>query len=380
MLSQSLDSFTFNDLNMVRKKVTRFSSAGTPYESWVAVGMPRVPSNYLDSVCYLYNSEDDAKKGVNFGGTGFLVSYPSITPGQVFLYIVTNWHVACRDGASCVRINKIDGTHDIFPYEPHEWEFDPRYDIAVKLISLPSKSHKVTYISVKGFAHPRHMNSEHVSIGDDVFMIGRFVDHDGGSVNRPSLRFGNISVMPFPIEQPNGKKADTFCVDLHCRSGYSGSPVFVYRTPGSDLSDFPEDLVGEQVLIAGRHYLGLLGILYGQFPEEWEIKQKKTSKSRIATSTGLPLNVDGAYIAGLSGMSCVLPAWSILEVLDMAVLKNERDEANSKLASENKASGKPVPVPMAASSVDSSNDENPNHRGDFTSLLTAAAKTPLQGG
>ena len=39
--------------------------------------MPRLPDKMLDCVCYLYESEDDARAGVEFGGTGFLISMPS---------------------------------------------------------------------------------------------------------------------------------------------------------------------------------------------------------------------------------------------------------------------------------------------------------------
>src|SRR5271170_5484166 len=73
--------------------------------------------------------------------------------------------------------------------------------------------------------------------GEDVFMVGRFIDHDGKDANIPSVRFGNISTLPQPIEQPSGSTNNkSFILDLHSRTGYSGSPVFVYRTPGSDLT------------------------------------------------------------------------------------------------------------------------------------------------
>jgi hypothetical protein len=47
---------------------------------------------YLDSVFYLYESEDDASAGVDAGGTGFLFSVPSQAfPEQViYTYAVTN--------------------------------------------------------------------------------------------------------------------------------------------------------------------------------------------------------------------------------------------------------------------------------------------------
>ena len=50
----------------------------------------------------------------------------------------------------------------------------------------------------------------------------------------------------------------------------------------------------------------------------WEVTSEGTLKGEAGTSeVKEPLLTDGKYIKGLSGMTCVLPAWSILEVLDL---------------------------------------------------------------
>ena len=61
-------------------------------------------------------------------------------------------------------------------------------------------------------------------------MVGRFVDHDGGPTNLPAARFGNISIGPSKIRSELGKYVDTICLDTNSRTGFSGSPVYVYRT------------------------------------------------------------------------------------------------------------------------------------------------------
>jgi hypothetical protein len=66
----------------------------------------------------------------------------------------------------------------------------------------------------------------------------------------------------------------------------------------------------------------VLGIHFAQFPELWEVMS--TGKLRHETSPE-PLLTDGKYIKGLSGMTCVLPAWSIRKVLKMPALKELRD-------------------------------------------------------
>jgi hypothetical protein len=249
----------------------------------------------------------------------FLVSYPSEQHSSVLhTYAVSNWHVVCKDGFSVIRLNTISGGIDIIPLGPEDWEFDPRYDVAVAPIPIKKDVHRYTMIHYNGFITRETAEQVRLGHGEDVFMIGRFIDHDGGPTNRPSVRFGNISILPSPIIQPNGRMADSFCIDLHSRSGYSGSPVFVYRTPGYDLEMEPEKEM--KMLLAGVNFFRLLGIQWGQFPEEWEIRAGLTKTAAKEAS----LITEGNYVKGLSGMTCVLPAWCIAEVMQMPKLKDLR--------------------------------------------------------
>lgn len=64
-----------------------------------------------------------------------------------------------------------------------------------------------------------------VGIGEDLFLVGRFVDRDGIQHNQPTVRFGAIAQMPGdPIETPIGRQ-DAFLTELRSVSGYSGSSV-----------------------------------------------------------------------------------------------------------------------------------------------------------
>jgi hypothetical protein len=78
-----------------------------------------------------------------------------------------------------------------------------------------------------------------ITIGEDTFMIGLFASHHGGDWNTPSARFGNISMLASkfaPVAMENGSKQPCHLVDTHSRGGFSGSPVFAYRTNGADLT------------------------------------------------------------------------------------------------------------------------------------------------
>jgi hypothetical protein len=104
------------------------------------------------------------------------------------------------------------------------------------------------------------------------------------------------------------------------------------------------------------------GIHWGQFPElfEWSNLDKVDEARRDHLIT------QGGYVKGMSGMTCVIPAWQVLEVLDTAIEKNP-------LSPEQQRSNDAQAV---AESVLPTKGENLAHREDFVGLLNKAAKPP----
>jgi hypothetical protein len=292
--------------------------------------MPRISPRLLDTTFYLYWNEEDAAAGRKAGGTGFLVAYwppadlrllsKSPPPKHVtHVYAVTNWHVACR-GCSVVRLNTVDGKTEIFAFGPDDWKFlDGADDVAAIRIPVDRAKHRFNAIDTQRLVKKPPFTSENIGPGDDVFMVGRFIDHDGGITNQPAVRFGHISMQPAPIYLDElGRERDYYCVDLHSRTGFSGSPVFVYRTIGQDLDGADiADLVRK--LQEGRELppwefqplFALLGIHCAQFPETWQLKSKKGN----ATDD----------VMGMSGMTMVAPSWAIIETLEHPDLRRQRE-------------------------------------------------------
>ena len=299
--------------------------------------MPRIPLGILNSVFFLYKTEEDAKTGSEAGGTGFIITLPTAVPDYAFVYFVTNWHVALDNGCSVVRLETVDGEPDIFAFDPTDWYFSTKYDIAViHDACLVPNVHKVAILDKAMFVTKELKEEERMGPGEDVFMVGRFIDYQGPKHNVPAVRFGNISMDPVPMKQPNGARADSYCIDMHSRSGFSGSPVFLYRTMGFNLD--------HRSPMSGSHNnLWLLGIHWGQFPERWELNSRGELKYASKENRDSLITGD-QHIEGLSGMTCVLPAWAILEVLDMPELRAIRDTENARLVAE---SGD-VPVAEAA--------------------------------
>jgi hypothetical protein len=291
--------------------------------------MPKISPDILRCTFYLYPSEEDAKLGTNLGGTGFFVGFPSeAAPGVMYSLAVSNWHVVCAAGCSVIRVNKIGGGIDIFNLGPDQWHFVTNgYDVAAASLGFDRAVHDVTVVPLSMLMTETDIGRLDIGPGENVFMAGRFIDHDGGDTNRPALRFGHISMMPEPIRQLNGVRQPTYCVDMHSRTGFSGSPVFTYRTIGDDLTKMG-------VIGGGSYFLYLLGIHCSQFPEYWKVVNGVT----VPDEEGRNLASDGQVVKGLSGMTCVAPAWAILETVEKTPLRGMM-ERNEQLISMRQASG-----------------------------------------
>ena len=210
--------------------------------------MPKNPPSILNAIFYLFETAEDAKDGKNPVGTGFIVGWNKgrSLGGPDHFYAVTNWHVAVDESDAdsprypVIRLNNKSGTTEIIDLRAKDWRFIPTAPTSRSCLSksIP-KILSWSYVPTDMFVQPEDIRGQEIAVGDDVFMIGLFVDHHGDAVNAPSSRFGNISVLPTSlsmIRQPTGLEAAAYVVDMHSRSGFSGSPVFMYRTPGQDLT------------------------------------------------------------------------------------------------------------------------------------------------
>jgi hypothetical protein len=290
--------------------------------------MPRIPQSLLKSTFYLYRSAEDAREGRPFGGTGFFVGVPAPdVPNLYYVYAVTNWHAAVHAQATVIRVNKKGGGIDILELNSTDWMFRPGgQDVAVADVPIDYEKYDIDWIPTELFLSRNLVDHYDIGPGEDVFMVGRFVDHDGGDSNVPSVRFGNISVMPRPVLQPTGGMEESYLLDLHSRSGYSGSPVFVYRTSGSDLT------VTKPGPTVTNRFLCLLGIHWGQFPEKWAIES-----GELDVADTMKLRATDRYVMGLSGMTMTVPAWAIADLLEIPDLVEKRERVFTRYTHKHRA-------------------------------------------
>lgn len=159
-------------------------------------------------------------------------------------------------------------------------------------------------------------------------MVGRFVNHEGKQRNLPSVRFGNISMMPYePVRTSRGLLQEVFLVESRSLPGYSGSPVF--------LAPFPNSALRKEQPPAK-----LLGIDMGHLKDHLPVLSKK----ELAQGKRFPI-CDDWTVESNTGMSCVIPAWKIIETLYMEELVESRKQVLSELEKQKNSS--PVGLDVA---------------------------------
>lgn len=200
--------------------------------------MPRIDEQVADAIIYLYPSKETAEQGKRGGGTGFLVWIDSVHTNQGYLYAVTNKHVI-DSGGTVIRINRHDGKTEIFDLDVYNWERHPDSDVAIaQLGRVDANVIKFRSIPISNFVTKDIIEKLDIGLGDDVYMVGRFIHHSGKTYNMPSTRSGIISVMPNPDElielgEPP-QKQEVYLVEMRSLAGYSGSPV-VFDIPFLDI-------------------------------------------------------------------------------------------------------------------------------------------------
>jgi len=277
--------------------------------------MPRIDDTLLDGVAFLYPTVESAQKRERLGGSAFLIGKPIEATKEVFgkvtyaPYLVSNRHVVFEGSAVVATINKRDGGEPyVVDIDQEAWVAHPEGD-DVAATSVMGRFdrvlHKVSFIKVDAFFTRERAAEMALGVGDEVFMVGRFVNLQGVDVNRPAARFGSISAGPImiPTRGPGGviREQESYAVEMRSRTGFSGSPVCAYRTLATTLTNVPE---------GAKDFWGLLGVNWGYVRDE---------------------EGENTWLNG------VVPAWKILDILNTprllevheAIEQFTRDNANA---------------------------------------------------
>jgi hypothetical protein len=390
-----------------RERVLWPSDIGRPTHRWIPRGMPSLRKELADCVFYLYRRNPKSGKIEKTpSGTGAIVSYyarrvpkqrywmklgPATEPDElVHYYGITNWHLANR-GASIIRINTKDGKSRFLKYDAAQWQFIPNADdlSAIDLTDdLDLETDEIAAYPDRLFVTEKAIKNYKIGIGENTAMIGMLTNHPGQKQNHPAARFGNIALLASedsPVRQPNKMLRPTHLIDMRSRSGFSGSPVSLWRTPTDDLLKYAKwdawDRLGEsfrggpdEIYIGGSTlFIGLLGVHCGQFWDPVKVYKSPQPDER----DGDPIH-EGDQLYIQSGMTLVVPAWRISELLALEVFDMTRKKRDNRRREE---FVRTTPAPEVASEAEAAppnTDENPNAREDFMRLQSVAARKQKQ--
>ena len=281
--------------------------------------MPRIRDDLLHTVVYLFPSEAAADDNVQLGGSGFLYGVRIEGTKYVALFVVTNWHVVDL-GSMVVRLNTLDGRKDNIALDGEHWFYHPDGDdLAVCPIGINKDRHRFSYISAGNNLTAETIKTFDIGVGDDTFMIGRFVGFEGKQQNLPSVRFGSISQMPVEPIILDGFSQESFLIESRSIPGYSGSPVFITieghgSAPVTKGANIPDELVDQLIRQSGYMKERAGQFAYGPFLLGVDFCHLYDRQKVRSEATGQPMN--DWYVQGNSGMMGVIPAWRLSEMFE----------------------------------------------------------------
>jgi hypothetical protein len=288
--------------------------------------MAEVPQVYLNCAVYLYANEQEASSGKAGGGTAFVIQIPLSVEGWFQWYVVTAAHIikdATVGDGPVVRINADEGGYQMIRTSHDSWRVEEKDDLAIMPLEVQSKGLNVGVIPLEAFLTKEMIEQHKFGPGNEVFVTGRFVHHEGKTRNTPTVRFGNISMMPeepFKRPSPEDDLEEAFLVEFRSVGGYSGSPVFLCEVPfhlrarGTHL----------QIWSFGPH---LLGVDIGHVHEHKRVL-RKTSKGKPEED---PIE---KYYEANTAMSIVVPAWKLLDFLNREDIVLLRRSEEGKIIAE----------------------------------------------
>lgn len=283
--------------------VTRDSIYGRP-APMRDVGLPRIDDDLLQCGAYLYASVPDAERGERIGASGFLLNVPIGEKSENLSYTVcvTNRHVI-ENGFTVARLNAPAGVR-VAEFDERHWYLHPEADLAAAIIPVHSMGAAHRSVDYEAMLTLELLEEQGVGVGDDVFMVGRFINHDGGQENIPVARFGNIAQMPggAPLCDDFGREQESYIIECRSIGGFSGSPVFV-RIPPYTWRPEKGDVT--------REYFGdaLLGVNWCHSSYVEPVLGPDGKESR----TG--------HVRSHTGLAGVIPAWRLVELLESDLFK-----------------------------------------------------------
>lgn len=279
-----------------------------------------IPEQLRRSVAFICYTDKNGDK--RYCGTCFFFALKEEEFGGTFTHTITAKHVIVgvkeksRDGKAIVRVNLTEGGVEYLETNADDWFSDPDDPTDVAILEwVPEVGGKYAVAHIQDdMVMPDEVEfRKRPGHGDDVAIIGLFVNHAGQKRNLPIVRAGNIAALP--EEKVSTKEfgdIDAFLVECRSIGGLSGSPVFAHLT----APRVTEDGVAE--LNIRTRYVWLLGLIHGHYdaptPNEDTIVDLTTDNEEFDRER---INM---------GIAIVIPAKKIMDALNHPLMAKKREE------------------------------------------------------
>ena len=253
-------------------------------------------------------------------GTGFFVAIPAKADPKVsFAYLVTAKHVLFDTNGHlpshiAIRMNATATNEafcnlQVFFTGPEASQVfihpDKSVDVAVIPLFFDFKRANITGNPVKQLAERESFRHFSIREGDEMFFLGLFTPFIGSKQNIPIYRFGRLAMLSeerIPFGQQDDE--DLLLMETQVFGGNSGAPCFFYfderRAPGD-----------AKVILAG--------VVKGYFQDWSEVRFVNTKQTPISSEH--------------VGISAVIPAYYILDILQCEGLQASRTLLEQQLSS-----------------------------------------------
>ncbi|AOX16682.1 serine protease family protein [Kozakia baliensis] len=296
------------------------------------------------TVVFLFGDNPQIDGAREVLGSGVLIgtNHPCFDPQQQFTrdtYVVTAAHVV-KSGGSIIRLNTKDGGSRYIELDPAEWVISEVDDVAVvDITEMLNDDDEIVVIHDSWLADKQIIDHYQIGMGEDGLALGLFSNLPGTRRNVITGRFGNVSLMADTEAQIEyaGRLRPAHLFDMKSRPGLSGSPIFVYRTPSSDLrlvDQGPRHPTDDNEYLRTQTYwrhrentfVKLLGIHSAQYTDSVQVMRDR----ELVHEVNGPIR-DGDCLRIPNSMSVVVPADSVKALLSnrsLAAVREKRDVDN----------------------------------------------------
>jgi hypothetical protein len=277
----------------------------------------RVPDRLLKCVGFIAHDTPNIK----YGGTGFVVSVRDAGLEYEFYYFVTAKHIAekIEHGPFVVGLRGTTGQRKVLSGgDALRWWYHPtepdNVDVAVTPFNAPADQIDIATVRDVMFVSKKTIAKFFIGVGDEVSVVGLFTRFHGELNHSPIVRIGNMAMMPDePVRTRDFGLMEAYLIEGRSIGGLSGSPVFVRHTVFNKLPT--QD--GDSLTMFGVGSLHFLGLMHGH----WDLPLDFAS-----TEHAEAVNM---------GISIVVPAYKILEVLNQPELLEMRRKMDQELRKPN---------------------------------------------